>query len=282
MATAPYEGGDQGSVELGVFFGGSAGGSKVQHASKYIEQEQMNYDILDELLPLHEAWVGVPLEPTAAYGIRIYLENSTMIDHLDVLESHVVSSVLHIEHDLDQPFPFEIEDWTGSYAKVNLEAGDMIFYESAKCFHRRSTPMKGRFHANIFLHYRPKGWPMTRKETCVNAVPPYWLEQSAGAKANEAGREKVSVDFSLSEEAPADARARVFWVNPGSKEEVLMAELTPQQPASVSTAQDEHIKVRRVEHDGSTGAMLDSWMIGGAGGKLTVPWKQHHRKAGEL
>merc|ERR1711963_1298914 len=106
-------------------------------AAKYIPQEGLNYQILDALLPLHEEWVGVPLEPSAAYGIRLYQENSTMIDHLDVLESHVVSSVLHIDHDLDEPFPFEIEDWRGEYAKVNLEAGDMVFYESAKCFHRR-------------------------------------------------------------------------------------------------------------------------------------------------
>lgn len=39
-------------------------------------------------------------------------------------------------------------------------------WQSAKCFHKRSTKMNGRYYASIFLHYRPIGWNVT-----TNQVP---------------------------------------------------------------------------------------------------------------
>jgi hypothetical protein len=45
-------------------------------------------------LPLHEAWAGIELEPTSVYGVRVYQNGSTLVDHLDVLETHVISSIL--------------------------------------------------------------------------------------------------------------------------------------------------------------------------------------------
>ena len=148
----------------------------------FVEQEALNYWVLDELLPLHEEWSGVKLEPTSVYGARIYREGSTLADHLDIPETHVISSILHIDSKLDEPFPIEIEDALGEYAGVDLKPGQMMFYESAKCFHRRSVPMKGEYYASLFLHYRPVNWTFSRNEIKL-AVPPYWNEglPTAGA-----------------------------------------------------------------------------------------------------
>jgi len=112
----------------------------------------------------------------------------------------VVSSVLHIDHDLDEEYPFEILDFTGNYSKVNLKAGDMVFYESAKCFHKRSVPLKGRYHANMFLHYRPLEWKLGR-EDAVGAIPPHWAEGSIEEQAQDGGGglQKTVVTFSLPE-----------------------------------------------------------------------------------
>ena len=41
-----------------------------------------------------QAWAGVELEPTSVYGVRVYQNGSTLVDHLDVLETHVISSIL--------------------------------------------------------------------------------------------------------------------------------------------------------------------------------------------
>ena len=88
----------------------------------FIDQERLNYEVLDALKPLHEAWCQCELEPTSVYGVRLYREGATLVDHLDVPETHVISSILHIDSKLDAPFPIEIQDVTGDYAAVDPKA----------------------------------------------------------------------------------------------------------------------------------------------------------------
>lgn len=198
LPTAHLEVGD-----LGVFGGETA---------KKISQEDLNYEILGELLPLHEAWAGFPLVPAAAYGVRVYQPGNMMVDHLDILESHVISSVLHIDSDLDEPYPLEIEDANGFYAKGNLKPGDMMFYESAKCYHKRSVPMKGRYYASLFLHYRPKTWTFDR-DLVIYGIPPHWLQQP---KPQES---QVKVAFKLV--ASALSPVELFWISETGREHFL-------------------------------------------------------------
>ena len=138
------------------------------------------YEILNALKPLHEAFAKKALEPTSVYGVRVYGNGSTLVDHLDVCETHVVSSILHIGSKLDAPFPIEIEDMHGETHAVSLEPGDLFFYESAKSFHKRSVPMVGDHYASIFMHYRPVGWEWTRSDA-QNAIPPHWSAGLGGA-----------------------------------------------------------------------------------------------------
>ena len=121
----------------------------------FFPQEELNYEVLHALTPLFSEWAGMELEPTSVYGVRVYRNGSILKDHLDVLETHVISGILHIDHDLDGPYPIQIEDSTGRLRSAELAPGDLMFYESAKCFHQRSVPMSGRHYASIFLHYRP-------------------------------------------------------------------------------------------------------------------------------
>ena len=39
---------------------------------------------------------------------------------------------MHIGHDLDEPWPIQIEDHDGVYHELNLEEGQLLMYESAK------------------------------------------------------------------------------------------------------------------------------------------------------
>ena len=123
-----------------------------------------------------EAWCGVKLEPSTVYGLRIYGNGSTLGErnactsmqdchrsstprlsvHLDQLAmstnliltvaashtdkptTHVISAILHVDHDTDEPWPIEIEDHdTGAIHAVALQPGEFLFYESATQFHSR-------------------------------------------------------------------------------------------------------------------------------------------------
>ena len=52
-------------------------------------------------------------------------------------------------------------------------------YESAKQFHARMTPMRGRHYGSLFIHYYPAhDWNWTMWDVHV-AVPPHFLDTKA-------------------------------------------------------------------------------------------------------
>merc|ERR1711924_225073 len=120
---------------------------------------------------------GVPLEMTAFYGIRIYEHNSTLAMHVDRANTHVISSILHIDHDYGEgtdSWPIEIVDLHGKVQAVELLPGEMLLYESSKCQHGRPKPFLGRWYASAFLHFRPReNWPYDNGHR-VAAVPPHF------------------------------------------------------------------------------------------------------------
>eukprot|EP00927_Polykrikos_kofoidii_P079721 TRINITY_DN76532_c0_g1_i1.p1 TRINITY_DN76532_c0_g1~~TRINITY_DN76532_c0_g1_i1.p1 ORF type:complete len:432 (+),score=45.80 TRINITY_DN76532_c0_g1_i1:62-1297(+) len=243
--------------------------------AKLIHQPELNYQILDELLPMHEAWAGVPLEATSAFGVRLYTNGSTMEDHLDVLESHVVSSILHIDADVDEPFPIEIEGFEGRFESVVLKPGDMMFYESAKCFHKRSVPMKGRYYGSLFLHYRPKMWNFTR-EMVLNAIPPYWrsgLDSSPLRKSPLSPQPHRNVIFRLG--GGATQAADLMWLNDADGSELHLGTLLPGETSAWDTAVGHTWIVREKRVGPATRNVpakeLGRWTIGPDTGTIDVP-----------
>ncbi len=114
--------------------------------------------VAEELRQLHESWAGQALTHTATYGIRTYRNGHTLRRHCDRLQTHVVSSVVHIDHD-GEPWPLVIEDHLGHPHSVVLEPGEMLLYESASCPHARPEPFQGSHYSSVFVHFRPvEGW----------------------------------------------------------------------------------------------------------------------------
>ena len=113
---------------------------------------------------MHEEWYGAPLVPTWAYGLRVYGEGQTLARHTDHAETHVISSIVHVAADVDDPWPLVVEDAQGERHEVVLEPGQMLLYEGAKLPHSRPEPLHGRYYASLFLHYRPADWPATLAE----------------------------------------------------------------------------------------------------------------------
>jgi hypothetical protein len=60
-----------------------------------------------------------------------------------------------------------------------MEPGDMVLYESHSVMHGRPFPFKGKYYANVFIHFEPD------PDDIANSgldLPPYILEGSAEAK----------------------------------------------------------------------------------------------------
>ena len=127
----------------------------------YVDMQDLSGDILRWLQPIHEHFAGMPLTPSNIYGIRRYRPGNTLEMHLDRAEALIVSSVLQIAQDVDEPWPLVIER-DGRRNEVFLEPGQMLLYEGATCSHGRPTPLRGRSFANLFVHYRPTDWAWDR------------------------------------------------------------------------------------------------------------------------
>ena len=77
--------------------------------------------VLHEMLPFHQEWAGVKLVPNNAYGLRIYRSQAKLLMHTDSPETHVISSILHVDHDDDpssEPWPLVIEDFVSFSFKI--------------------------------------------------------------------------------------------------------------------------------------------------------------------
>ena len=82
-------------------------------------------------------------------------------NHVDRVETHVISAILQIHKELDgaEDWPLEIVGMDGLVRQIYLEPGDMLLYESTTLIHGRPTPFQGKVFANIFAHFKPtSGW----------------------------------------------------------------------------------------------------------------------------
>jgi len=146
----------------------------------FITQFDINQEVLHDLLPLHEAWFGVPLTPNNAYGLRVYRSGSNLNMHIDKTDTHIVSSILHVDHDPNmESWPIIIEDFQGNTNEVHLESGDMLFYESSKCVHGRPKKMGDGWYSSLFIHYHPTDWDADKVKMDQHyRIPPTWANHS--------------------------------------------------------------------------------------------------------
>ena len=84
------------------------------------------------MIQLHEDWCGVPLTPTAAFGFRVYRRGNVLKKHVDRVETHIISSIVHIGREVDEPWHLMILDNDGVPTAVELKPGKMLFYESVR------------------------------------------------------------------------------------------------------------------------------------------------------
>jgi len=126
---------------------------------------------------LVEAWSGVKLELTDIYGMRRYEDGARLLTHVDREQTHAASLIVNIAQiAMREPWMLEIYDFAGRLHEVEMDEGDIVYYESARCLHGRMRALHGKAYINLFAHYRPIGdpnWfmksnPIDNPEQCID------------------------------------------------------------------------------------------------------------------
>lgn len=123
------------------------------------------------------------------YGIRVYKEGAILAPHVDRLPL-VSSAIINVDQDVDEPWPLEVIGHDGIAHNVTMEPGDMVLYESHSIIHGRPFRLKGRFMANVFIHFEPIGGLEDEITFEAGGLPPYvvpdtemaqvWWQQNPG------------------------------------------------------------------------------------------------------
>lgn len=163
-----------------------------------------------------EQWTGMELKPISQYGIRMYTEGAVLAPHVDRLPL-VSSCIVNVAQDVDEDWPLEVygksfslqftreefccsrrtiylnrvsvpmydypSDRNGNAVNVTMQPGDMVLYESHSLIHGRPFPLKGRYFANIFIHFEPTGKRLFETEfnsdhDVDDDLPPYIIKGS--------------------------------------------------------------------------------------------------------
>jgi prolyl 4-hydroxylase len=147
---------------------------------------------------LMEEWTGQQLSPVSLYGVRVYHNGSILAPHVDRAPL-VISAIINVDQDVDETWPLEVYDHFGTAHNITMEPGDMVLYESHSVIHGRPFPLKGKFYANIFIHFEPTG-PLNDggdERGLLGDLPPYLIPgsywESKWRKQNPKGWQDVSL-----------------------------------------------------------------------------------------
>lgn len=100
-----------------------------QYAPLYHPIDDLERRALLELRPIAEAWVNhderekkVHLVGNNAYGLRIYQNQSRLNMHIDKKESHIISAILHVDHDANS------KPWVSYRNEASLPSSFFIIF----------------------------------------------------------------------------------------------------------------------------------------------------------
>lgn len=133
-----------------------------------------------------QEWTGHALHETSLYGIRVYTTGAILSPHVD--RNPLISScIINVDQDVDEPWPLEVIGHDGVAHNVTMEPGDMVLYESHSVIHGRQFPLKGRFFANVFIHFEPIATLAGKVQEKDEGLPPYLIP---GSPSEETWREQ--------------------------------------------------------------------------------------------
>lgn len=120
--------------------------------------------------------------------MRRYEEGARLLTHVDREATHACSLIINVaQSGMRRPWPVEIYDFADRLHEIEMDEGDIIYYESARCLHGRMQPLHGAQYVNLFAHYRPINDPewflKTNPPDSTEPVMKLGLCKSNGTKA---------------------------------------------------------------------------------------------------
>ena len=73
---------------------------------------------------------------------------------------------------MDSDWPLQIYDHDGKLHEIVLAEGEMVWYESARLVHARSSPLNGSYFENVFVHYMPRSGSWFKKDFSISYGEP--------------------------------------------------------------------------------------------------------------
>lgn len=124
--------------------------SRMKHLTKY------HAEIWRETEAHIREWIpsAKSFSRSSLYGIRVYTANSILATHVD-RDPLITSAIINVAQDVGEDWPVEVYDHEGQAQNITMQPGDMVLYESHSILHGRPFPLKGRYFANIFVHFKP-------------------------------------------------------------------------------------------------------------------------------
>jgi len=136
-----------------------------ENLTRLLDIKQYDNNLANELIKyskiILEEWSGQKdLEITSIYGIREYNRGAVLKMHLDRIDTHVLSVIIHIDKKVNKDWPLVIfdRDRKKKYRIYLDKKTDMVLYESVTLVHGRPYPLEGDYYANLFIHFKPKDW----------------------------------------------------------------------------------------------------------------------------
>ncbi|GAB5370500.1 hypothetical protein AAMO2058_001498600 [Amorphochlora amoebiformis] len=106
--------------------------------------------------PILEEWSGQKLKLNAFYGIREYFPGAWLRNHIDRIDTHIISATLSLlKINATTPWPLETVRWDGKRVRFEHKAGEMILYESSTRPHGRPYKLVDGMHVGCFVHFSP-------------------------------------------------------------------------------------------------------------------------------
>ena len=118
----------------------------------------------------------VLLVPGASSVLPSQVDTSTSLTReIRIALPLVSSAIINVDQDVDEPWPLEVIGHDGKAHNVTMLPGDLVLYESHSILHGRPFPLKGRFMANVFIHFEPIGPIDGEIQYGQNDLPPYLM-----------------------------------------------------------------------------------------------------------
>lgn len=136
--------------------------------------------VWDAAVDTIQKWTGQNLQPSSLYGIRVYKEGAILAPHVDRLPL-VSSAIINVAQDVDEDWPIEVIAHDGKAHNITMKPGDLVLYESHSVIHGRPFPLKGRFYANVFIHFVPEASDENELPDYMVPGSPYaidWMKQN--------------------------------------------------------------------------------------------------------